>query len=80
MEKQNGDANKKNVNHYLKFSSIAIQMAALIIAAAYFGKWLDGKQGNITPGWTITLILLAIFASLYQLIKEVMKLGKDDKG
>lgn len=69
---------KKKVNTYLKFTSIGLQMAILVTAAAFGGRWLDEKQGNETPIWTLVLILLSIFASLYQIIREVIKMGKDN--
>lgn len=71
-----GDS-KKKINTYLKFTSIGLQMGILVTAAALGGRWLDEKQGNETPIWTLVLILLSIFASLYQIIREVIKMGKD---
>ncbi len=72
------DDGKQKVNTYLKFTSIALQMAILITAAALGGRWLDEKQDNELPIWTLVLILIAIFASLYQIIREVIKMGKDN--
>jgi membrane protein DedA with SNARE-associated domain len=72
------DDGKQKVNTYLKFTSIALQMAILITAAAFGGRWLDEKQENEMPIWTLVLILIAIFASLYQIIREVIKMGKDN--
>lgn len=69
---------KKKINTYLKFTSIGLQMAILVAAAALGGRWLDEKQGNETPIWTLVLILLSIFASLYQIIREVIKMGKEN--
>jgi F0F1-type ATP synthase assembly protein I len=69
---------KKKTNTYLKFTSIGIQMAVLVTFAALGGRWLDEKQGNNTPVWTIVLTLLSIFASLFQIIREVIKMGKDN--
>lgn len=69
---------KQRVKNYLKFSTIAIQMGALITAAALGGDWLDDYQDNEFPLWTLILTLIAIFASLFQIIREVSKMGKDD--
>jgi hypothetical protein len=69
---------KKRVNNYVKFSSIAIQMAIVITAAALGGNWLDEKQANNFPIWTLVLTLVVIFGSLYQIIKSVIKIGKDE--
>jgi hypothetical protein len=72
------NGSNKKVNTYLKFTSIGLQMAILVTAAAFGGRWLDEKQGNETPIWTIVLILFSIFASLYQIIREVIKIGKEN--
>lgn len=69
---------KERVKNYLKFSTIAIQMGALITAAALGGDWLDEYQENEFPLWTLILTLIAIFASLFQIIREVSKMSKDD--
>tara|TARA_B100000508_G_scaffold75230_1_gene58655 strand:+ start:127600 stop:127830 length:231 start_codon:yes stop_codon:yes gene_type:complete len=72
------DNTKERLKNYLKFSTIAIQMGVLITAAALGGDWLDDAQQNEFPVWTLILTLIAIFASLYQIIREVIKMGKDD--
>lgn len=72
---------KKNVSQgktYIRFSGIAIQMGVIIAAGALGGQWLDEKQGNDFPIWTLVLTLFAIFASLYKVIREVIKMGKDE--
>lgn len=67
-----------NLKNYLKFSGIAMQMAITIIIAAYLGRWIDEKLQLKHQIFTIVLILIAIFSSLFQIIREVIKLGKDD--
>lgn len=69
---------KKGINNYIKFSALAMQMGVLITLAALGGQWLDDKQGNQTPVWTIVIVLLAIFGSLFQIIREVIKISKED--
>jgi membrane protein DedA with SNARE-associated domain len=76
MEVEEGD--KKRVKSYVKFSGMAIQMGIVITAGALGGNWLDEKQENEFPIWTLVLTLLAIFGSLYQIIRAVIKLGKDE--
>lgn len=67
-----------NLKTYLKFSGIAIQMAVLITLMAYLGSWIDEELELKKPIFTLVLILFAIFGSLFQIIREVIKLGKDD--
>lgn len=76
MKKDNEDNNR--VKNYIRFSGIAIQMGVIITAGALGGNWLDERQENDFPTWTLVLTLLAIFTSLYLIIREVIKMGKDD--
>lgn len=69
---------KYNVNAYLRFSALAVQMGVTITAGALFGKWIDEKQGNEIPVWTLVFVLFTVFTSLYLVIKEVIRLGKKD--
>jgi len=69
---------KKRVKNYVKFSGIAIQMGIVITLAALGGNWLDEKQQNNFPVWTLVLTLMAIFGSLYQIIQAVIKMSKDE--
>ncbi|MBW7868185.1 MAG: AtpZ/AtpI family protein [Brumimicrobium sp.] len=78
MSETENKENKKRISNYLRFSNIAIQMGILITVAALGGRWLDEKQGNKTPVWTLVLTLLAIFGSLFQIIRLVIKIGKED--
>lgn len=78
MFKTPNDEDKKKIGNYMKFSALAIQMGILILVAALGGQWLDEKAANKTPVWTIVLTLIAIFVSLYQVIREVNKTMKDN--
>lgn len=69
---------KGRIKNYIRFSGIGIQMGIIITAGALGGQWLDTKQENNFPTWTLVLTLLAIFASLYLIIREVIKMGKED--
>lgn len=67
---------KKN-NLFLRFSSLGIQMGALIAGGAWLGKTLDEAQHNKTPGYTILFSLLGVAIGLYMVIKEVIHISKD---
>lgn len=66
----------KSPNHYLQFTSIAFQMAAAVVIVNYLGAWLDKKYN--TEYWTSTLNLLAVFAAIYLVISQVIKISKDE--
>ncbi len=72
-EPGNKDSPQTQAKPYLKYSGLAFQMIAVMVAAAYGGMWLDEKQGNKNPWWTITLLLIAVIASIYMIISSVTK-------
>ncbi|PWJ45022.1 AtpZ/AtpI family protein [Sediminitomix flava] len=61
------DKQKRNVNKFAKFSSLAFEMLAPILMGALGGRKLDEWQELETPVWTIVLTLLGVTASMYQL-------------
>lgn len=71
--------NKNHFKNYIRLSGIGIQMAVIITAGALGGQWLDEKQENDFPTWTLVLTLVAIVAALYLIIKEVIKMGKEEE-
>jgi len=69
---------RKPPNTFLRFSNLAIQMGVIIGLGAWAGKKLDEHFKTQKPYLTILLSLLAIGASLYIVIKDVMKQSKDE--
>lgn len=68
---------KSNLNKFRRFAGVGVQMGVSIAGFAFLGSWLDeGSEGK--PVWTITLSLLGVFIGLYLVIKEVIKMSKDD--
>jgi F0F1-type ATP synthase assembly protein I len=63
---------------YAKFSSIGIQMAAIIALFTYLGSYLDEKKPAHAPWWTICLSLFGVTASLVLVIREVLRMNKDN--
>jgi F0F1-type ATP synthase assembly protein I len=74
MQELPKEKNKTNV--YLRFSSLGLQMGGIIAFFTWLGTFLDKKQVNETPVWTIILSLFGVTASLYLVIKEVNKIDK----
>ncbi len=70
---------KKNNNIYLRLSSVAIQMGAVIGGFAWLGVYLDDKQKLKTPVWTIVLSLFGVAVSMYLIFKEVKDINSSDK-
>jgi ATP synthase protein I len=71
-EKSGKEASRQDqLKPYLKYSGLAFQMIATLVAAAYAGMWLDEKQGNKNPWWTIGFMVVAVIGSIYMVIKSV---------
>jgi F0F1-type ATP synthase assembly protein I len=69
---------KKQPNKWLQLMNIPFQMGAIIFAFAFFGQWLDEKYSNENKIFTIILTLLGVFLALYNVIRQVNKLNKDE--
>ena len=67
---------KKQLNKYIYFSSMAFQMGIVIAIGTVFGQWLDGKYENDYSLFTIIFSLLAVFGSLYLMIKKAIAISK----
>lgn len=69
---------KPTASKYLRFSGLGIQMGIIIGGFAWLGTYLDDRYQNKTPWWTLGLSLFGVVAALYLMIKEVVKLSKED--
>ena len=69
---------KKNKfsNPYLKLSSAAFQMTAIIGGFTWLGTWLD-KKFQADSLYTIVLALSGVGVGLYVIIKEVNSLNRE---
>jgi F0F1-type ATP synthase assembly protein I len=70
---QNNPSRQEQLKPYLKYSGLGFQMIVVLVLAAWGGQTLDEKQGNHNPWWTIGLMLLGVIASMYMIIKSVIK-------
>jgi F0F1-type ATP synthase assembly protein I len=62
---------------YAKYSGLGIQMGVIIAGFTWLGTFLDTKY-NTNPLWTVVLSLSGVFIGLYLIIREVIKMNKDD--
>lgn len=63
---------KNNLNEWAKYSGLGIQMVASMLISLYIGKWIGGKF-NVEQLGSLVGILFGLFASLYNLIKQIQK-------
>lgn len=73
------DSNKNKFNKWLVLINIPIQMGIVIFIFSFFGKWLDENYGNSTNDYTKIVTLVGVFLALYNVIRQVNQLNKNDK-
>ncbi|MFI0425443.1 MAG: AtpZ/AtpI family protein [Flavobacterium sp.] len=71
--------NKNQFNKWLALINIPIQMGIVIFVFSYFGKWLDEQYGNADNTYTKIVTLIGVFLALYNVIRQVNQLNKNDK-
>lgn len=69
--KKNGK--KKQPNAFIKYSSMATQMAIIIVVFALGGKWLDQHFETEVAYYTGGLTILGVVLSMYFMIKDLLK-------
>lgn len=70
---------RNQLNKYLQFVNIAFQMGVIITAGVFLGIWLDQKFPNKYSAFTISCALLGVFVALYQVIRGVINLNKEEE-
>ena len=73
MKQQEPKKEKKTLNAYAKYSSIAFQMLVIILAGVFGGRELDKWVEWDFPVFTMTLTILAVFLAIYTVIKDLIK-------
>jgi len=69
---------KKQLNNYAKYSSLVIQMVAIIVIGAFAGVKLDEKYPNKNNLFTLILTLLSVIISIYYVIRRIIITSKED--
>ena len=75
--KRNKDDLKRSLKSYAKYSSLGLQMGALIFMGAYGGKWLDAQQSYEKPWFTLVGTLGGMGLGLYLFLRGI-KSDQDD--
>ena len=68
---ENQKKKKNQLNFYIKYSSLTLQMAVIILAGTFFGDFLDSKNNFNLPIFTIIFSLLSIAFSLYFVFNKI---------
>ena len=64
---------KKQLNSYIKYSSLTTQMAIIIITGTFFGDYLDNSNNSEIPFYTIIFSIFSIILSLYYVLRKIVK-------
>lgn len=62
---------KNNMNDYLKYSTLGLNLAGLLLLCIWLGRKADKYFGFDTPLITIVSILLVFFGFIYKLMIEL---------
>jgi hypothetical protein len=58
-------------NAYLKYSGLAFQLAAVVLAGIFLGRWLDRKFMLEKPLFTMLLVIIFFSGFMFKLYKEL---------
>ena len=64
---------KKALNAYAKYSSIAFQMLVIILAGVFGGRELDKWAQLGFPVFTLVFSILAVVLAIYYVIKDFLR-------
>jgi membrane protein DedA with SNARE-associated domain len=71
---------KKQLNKFVRFTSIGLQMGLTIYLGSKLGEWLDVKFNNQDQLYYKIVSLVAIFIAIASVIFQVLKItNKDSK-
>ncbi|MFK7834365.1 MAG: AtpZ/AtpI family protein [Winogradskyella sp.] len=70
--------NKSNINSYARFSSIALQMLAIIGVGTFIGIKLDEYYPNAYDTYTIVLALVSVILSMVYVIRRIIASSNDN--
>lgn len=81
MSKKSKKEHPKNLlnSAYAKYSGIGIQMFAIIGIGAFIGVKLDDYLENTNNLYTIIFSLVAVFAAMFYVIRQILKMSKEDE-
>lgn len=69
----------KTQNTWLKFTTLGIQMGLTIYLGSLLGAYLDRKFPDHSVSYYKLITLVTIFAATVSIIRQVIKLSKDDE-
>lgn len=66
---------KNQLNKYIKFSGMGLQLGLTIYVAAYLGGKLDAHYQNEKKIYTILFVLVAFVGTMFSLVSQLNKMN-----
>jgi hypothetical protein len=71
--------NKKPMTAYARYSSIGIQMLAIIGLGTFAGVKLDETYPNKNNLFTVIFSLLSVLIAIFYVVKRILDIAKEEK-
>ena len=72
-EQQNLKKPKKKLDHFIRYSSLAFEMIAIMAFGVFAGYKIDEWLQLSFPAFTLALMILSVIAAIYHAIKNFLK-------
>ncbi|MBU2950346.1 AtpZ/AtpI family protein [Tamlana agarivorans] len=69
---------KNQLNKYIRFTTIALQMGLTIYLGSVLGAWVDSKTGNTNQLYYKIITLLAVFLAMFSVIRQVLNITNNN--
>lgn len=69
---------KKQLNPFIRFTTIALQMGLTIWLGSQLGSWMDVKFDNQDEQYHKIVTLVAVFIAMFTVIRQVINLTNKD--
>ncbi|WP_194768215.1 AtpZ/AtpI family protein [Tamlana sp. I1] len=76
--KKENQNQRKQLNKYVRFTTIALQMGLTIYLGSVLGEWVDSKTGNTNQLYYKIITLLAVFLAMFSVIRQVLNITNND--
>ncbi|MCF8228044.1 MAG: AtpZ/AtpI family protein [Bacteroidales bacterium] len=76
MKKKKEDPNKKLLENYARYTSIAFQMIVIILLGVFGGIKLDEWVDWDFPVFTVILSILSVILAIYYVTRDLIKWKK----
>ena len=77
--KEDNKSNNKNPSKWLALINIPIQMGVIIFLFSYLGSWLDEKYPSPKVYYVKILVIVGVFLSLYNVMRQVNEINKSSE-